>query len=258
MIRETYNGRQLKAIKGKSYGKTRIFVNGTDLGEWLGTQAEQIEWAKRTIDDVDSRPFEGRWTECWYEPGTYELNEHGHVVAPGGTCSCSYCISRREPTKTETPKKAFAKCWVCNQPATHVFTRAGSNTLHACDSCTRIDRAEAESRGWIITKKGTEMTKNETVATFNIEGRDYEVIRIGRDPKTRSWNVFGVFPKYTAAELALPDPKRPYLHIVYAAPAEDGNGWMVHDEMNRVELGPAANYEDMARISAKDPHRPLV
>lgn len=42
-------------------------------------------------------------------------------------------------------------CWTCKQPATHVFTREGSNTLHACDNCTRIDRAEAKSRGWTIT-----------------------------------------------------------------------------------------------------------
>jgi uncharacterized Zn finger protein len=42
-------------------------------------------------------------------------------------------------------------CWNCGQPATHVMTREGSNALHACDNCTRIDRAEAESRGWTIT-----------------------------------------------------------------------------------------------------------
>lgn len=41
-------------------------------------------------------------------------------------------------------------CWTCAQPATHVFTREGSITLYACDNCTRIDRAEAESRGWTI------------------------------------------------------------------------------------------------------------
>jgi hypothetical protein len=91
MIRETYKGRQLKVTKGKSYGKSRIVVNGTECGEWLGTQADVIEWAKRTIDDVDSRPFEGRWAECWYAPGTYELNEIGHVAAPGGVCSCDLC-----------------------------------------------------------------------------------------------------------------------------------------------------------------------
>lgn len=41
-------------------------------------------------------------------------------------------------------------CWICNQPATHILTRKGSNTLHACDHHTRIDRAEAESRGWTL------------------------------------------------------------------------------------------------------------
>lgn len=91
MIRETYKGRKLKAIKGKAFGKSRISVNGTECGEWFGTQADVIEWAKSTIDDVDSRPFEGRWAECWYEPGTYELNEIGHVTAPGGVCSCDLC-----------------------------------------------------------------------------------------------------------------------------------------------------------------------
>lgn len=42
-------------------------------------------------------------------------------------------------------------CWNCRQPATHTLTREGSTTLHACDNCTRIDRAEAERRGWAIT-----------------------------------------------------------------------------------------------------------
>lgn len=50
-----------------------------------------------------------------------------------------------------TATKAYRKCWNCNQPATHTMTREGSNTLHACDNCTRIDRAESEKRGWTIT-----------------------------------------------------------------------------------------------------------
>jgi hypothetical protein len=48
-------------------------------------------------------------------------------------------------------------CWTCKQPATHALTRDGSIPLNACDNCTRIDRAEAEARGWTITKKGAEM-----------------------------------------------------------------------------------------------------
>lgn len=45
---------------------------------------------------------------------------------------------------------ATTPCWNCSQPATHTLTRKGSNTLNACDNCTRIDRAEAESRGWTV------------------------------------------------------------------------------------------------------------
>lgn len=47
--------------------------------------------------------------------------------------------------------KGYTPCWTCAQPATHTLTREGSNTLHACDNCTRIDRTEAESRGWTVT-----------------------------------------------------------------------------------------------------------
>ena len=43
-------------------------------------------------------------------------------------------------------------CWTCKQPATHTLTRKGSISLDACDNCTRIDRAEAESRGWTVTR----------------------------------------------------------------------------------------------------------
>ncbi|HMG63266.1 MAG TPA: hypothetical protein VK599_09985 [Streptosporangiaceae bacterium] len=116
MIRETYKGRQLKAVKGKSYANSRISVNGTDCGEWFGTQADVIEWAKRTIDDVDSRPFEGRWVECWYAPGTYELNEHGHVAAPGGICSCNYCKERRIQPCADIKVEGNCVCDHCMKP----------------------------------------------------------------------------------------------------------------------------------------------
>lgn len=51
-------------------------------------------------------------------------------------------------------------CWTCGQPATHTLARKGSNTLHACDNCTRIDRTEAESRGWTV--KAIEETDDTT------------------------------------------------------------------------------------------------
>ncbi|MGK3107940.1 hypothetical protein [Streptomyces sp. WAC05858] len=102
------------------------------------------------------------------------------------------------------------------------------------------------------------MADNEIVATFTIDGRVYEVIRVGMDPRSWQWNVFGAFPRHTAAELAMPDSRRPWVSPVYGAPADGVDGWLVHDEMNRTVLGIAATYEDMARIAAKDPHRPLV
>lgn len=102
------------------------------------------------------------------------------------------------------------------------------------------------------------MIDNEIVATFTIDGRVYEVIRIGLDPRNSTWNVFGAFPRHTAAELAMPDPRRPPVSPVYGWPADGVEGWLVRDEMNRRELGVAATYEDIARIAAKDPHRPLV
>jgi hypothetical protein len=45
-------------------------------------------------------------------------------------------------------------CWTCAQPATQTLTREGSGTLHACDNCTRVDRAEAERLGWTIAPIG--------------------------------------------------------------------------------------------------------
>jgi hypothetical protein len=116
MIRETYKGRQLKVVKGKTYGKSRITVNGTECGEWFGTQADVIEWAKRTIDDADSRPFEGRWNECWYEPGTYELNEIGHVTAPGGTCSCDRCKTEPWNSCQNITAGGVCVCHYCMKP----------------------------------------------------------------------------------------------------------------------------------------------
>ena len=43
-------------------------------------------------------------------------------------------------------------CWNCHQAATHTLTRDGSIPLDACDNCTRIDRAEAEARGWTVAR----------------------------------------------------------------------------------------------------------
>lgn len=74
---------------------------------------------------------------------------------------CTGCIEDHDPEDCGyhpryggwvDEKRAYTPCWTCAQPATHAFTREDSNTLHACDNCTRIDRTEAESRGWTIAR----------------------------------------------------------------------------------------------------------
>lgn len=80
-------------------------------------------------------------------------------------------------------------CWNCRQPATHTLTRDGSITLHACDNCTRIDRTEAESRGWTVGDLVSETsvitdTKRLTVSTVLIDEASYwTVIRDDHDDK---------------------------------------------------------------------------
>ncbi|WNI19229.1 hypothetical protein [Actinacidiphila sp. ITFR-21] len=53
---------------------------------------------------------------------------------------------------TPEPVMPTTRCWNCPQPATHVFTRQGSNTLDACDNCTHMDRETAEASGWTIAR----------------------------------------------------------------------------------------------------------
>ena len=59
-------------------------------------------------------------------------------------------------------------CWTCKQPATHTLTRDGSIPLDACDNCTRIDRTEAESRGWtIVPLRPAPVTLTKTAVTLH-------------------------------------------------------------------------------------------
>lgn len=72
----------------------------------------------------------------------------------------------------------YRPCWNCDQPATHTLTREGSNTLHACDNCTRIDCAEDERLGWTISKKATVMTENQepTMTEATTPPSDFEPV----------------------------------------------------------------------------------
>jgi hypothetical protein len=115
-------------------------------------------------------------------------------------------------------------------------------------------------------------------ATATINGRDYQVFRVGgcqvdiraggeqcTDCGTDHWwNLWGIAPQYTVAELAMPDPKRPRLPYAYASPVKPyprtrrhgrpeapiADGWQIRDEMNRVVFGYATSFAEMAQIAA--------
>lgn len=70
-------------------------------------------------------------------------------------------------------------CWNCRQPATHTLTREGSNTLDACDNCTRIDRAEAEARGWTVTRNEPKSASYEWAGVVPRSAVRAQVSRIG-------------------------------------------------------------------------------
>lgn len=186
MIRETYKGRQLKAVKGKSYANSRITVNGTDCGEWFGTQADVIEWAKRTIDDVDSRPFEGRWNECWYAPGTYEVNEIGHATAPGGVCSCDLC--KTEPWNSCQNITAGGVC-VC----THCMKPRITNA----DVAEGVD-ASVELPGEVVPADTLSVGDVISASTFDVSRR----AEILRQSESYEHSLLGLGFRYWARDVA--------------------------------------------------------
>lgn len=109
---------------------------------------------------------------------------------------------------------------------------------------------------------------NETIDTFAVNGRNYEVFRVGLDPNHSSWNVFGIRPLYTATEKAMLVPARPYLPYAYASPVAPSRGWCGHpdapisegwqvgDELNRTVFGYAMTFAEMAQIVADALHLP--
>jgi len=159
MIRETYKGRKLKAVKGKAYGKSRISVNGTECGEWFGTQEDVIKWAKGTIDDVDARPFEGRWAECWYEPGTYELNEIGHIAAPGGVCSCDLCKTEPWNSCRNITAGGVCVCQYCMKSRLADSTEKAEETAEeVADTAEEVQATASEALMGHVVKVTPEMT----------------------------------------------------------------------------------------------------
>lgn len=98
MIRTTYKGRELKVLAARRPGQYRIQVNGHQIHNGLETVAEvyALDWIRNIIDDIDRRgpgnnPYETQ--PLWYEPGTYRLNQAGHVIGLDGSgCICDGCL----------------------------------------------------------------------------------------------------------------------------------------------------------------------
>lgn len=100
------------------------------------------------------------------------------------------------------------------------------------------------------------------IETFTINGRDYEVFRVGSDPRHSAWNLFGIRPLHTPAELAMQDSRRPRMPYAYASPVAPSRGWVGHpdapitegwrvmDEMNRKVFGHATTFAEIAQITA--------
>jgi hypothetical protein len=99
------------------------------------------------------------------------------------------------------------------------------------------------------------------VETFTISGRAYTAFRVG--PHGHSgWNVIGIAPHHTPAELTLPDTRQPRLPYVYGSPVAPSHGhvghpeapitdgWQVRDELNRTVFGYAQTVKEIAHLAA--------
>lgn len=117
------------------------------------------------------------------------------------------------------------------------------------------------------------------LASITVGARIYELFRVGGcQVNIRAggeqctacgldhwWNVWGIAPQHTAAELAVQDPKRPRLAYAYASPvrphartrrvghpeAPIADGWQIHDDLNQVVFGYATSFEEIADVAAK-------
>lgn len=110
MITETYKGRKIRIVKGRGndFGYSRVTLNGTELGKWLGDEARVLQSLHGYIDVADRTGINGdKYGVEWYAPGTFEVCENGHPKEIGGECLHSYCIERRPiPAATEPTGRA--------------------------------------------------------------------------------------------------------------------------------------------------------
>lgn len=112
MTRETYKGRKLTVRKGREYGTTVVTCNGEHFATpSTYDQAAALEYARRTIDYVDSEPVNGdKWPANYYAPGTYEMcPEDIHPQAIGGPCLHTTCIRKRQASESAGRLARYAR-----------------------------------------------------------------------------------------------------------------------------------------------------
>lgn len=100
MKTETYKGRRLKAVKGRGrdFGYTRTFVNGTEQHRHLGDEDGALRSLHSCIDHADEVGVgSGRYGPHWYAPGAFELCDAGHAKPLDGPCGHPYCVEQRQP-----------------------------------------------------------------------------------------------------------------------------------------------------------------
>lgn len=140
--------------------------------------------------------------------------------------------------------------------------RACYRTLHRDDQERAFEHAQPHDDADEPTEGEPVTTDDSLIETATIDGRDYQIFRVGKDPNTSGWNVFAIRPLHTPAERAMPEPRQPYLPYAYASPVAPSKGWVGHpdapiaegwqvmDEMNREVFGHATTVTEAARIAA--------
>src|SRR3954471_23878134 len=126
MIRTTYKGRDIKVLKSTTPHCVKTFIGGHILSHaWQGTELQAADWFRQIIDRIDvngpgGNPYET--SPHWYAPGTFDTNQHGHVIAPGGACTCNTCLTFPEKNVPRAEVNSCRHCHLTERDHARQFT----------------------------------------------------------------------------------------------------------------------------------------
>ncbi|MFI7096380.1 hypothetical protein [Streptomyces lydicus] len=141
MKRETYKGRTIKVVggRGNNFGRTKVTLNGVELGSWEGNEDANLRSIRGTIDHADEVGVSnGRYNPEWYAPGTFELCTAGHAKEIGGECGHPWCVEQRAEATASTAPAEIVK----DDVAVDVDYVSGDN-FHVGDVVAYPDRPRA-------------------------------------------------------------------------------------------------------------------